>query len=104
MTKKDIVRSIADTLAVSQVQTKEIIQKTFDAIIETLVENGRVEFRNFGVFEVRRRKPRTARNPKTGEAVKVPAKCVVSFKPGKEMEAKVAALVKAKKKKVGGTS
>ena len=103
MTKKDIVRSIADTLAVSQVQTKEIIQKTFDAIIETLVENGRIELRNFGVFEVRRRKPRKARNPKTGEAVKVPAKCVVFFKPGKVMEAKVAALGKAKKKKTDGT-
>lgn len=103
MTKKDIVRSIAGKLTVSQVQTKEIVQKTFDAIIETLIENGRVELRNFGVFEVKRRKPRNARNPKTGETVKVPAKCVVSFKPGKVMEAKVAALVKAKKKKTDGT-
>ena len=62
-----------------------------------------IELRNFGVFEVRRRKPRKGRNPKTGEAVKVPAKCVVFFKPGKEMEAKVAAIVKAKKKKIDGT-
>jgi len=101
MTKKDIVCSVADKLAVTQVQTKEIIQETFTAIIETLVEDGRIELRNFGVFEVRHRKPRNARNPKTGEAVKVPAKCVVTFKPGKVMEAKVAALVEAKKKTDG---
>jgi len=103
MTKKDIVRSIADSLTVSQVQTKVIVQKTFDAIIESLIEGGRVELRNFGVFEVRCRKPRNARNPKTGKAIKVPAKRVVTFKPGKVMEAKVAALVKAKKKKADGT-
>jgi nucleoid DNA-binding protein len=101
MTKRDIVLTIAEKLAVSQVQTKEIVQKTFDVIIETLVESGRVELRNFGVFEVRRRKPRMARNPKTGEAVKVPAKCVVSFKPGRVMEDKVAAIAKTKKKKAG---
>ena len=103
MTKKDIVRSVSEKLSAPQVQTKEIIQETFDTIIETLVEDGRIEFRNFGVFEVKRRKPRNARNPKTGEVVKVPAKYVVSFKPGKVMESKVAALVKAKKKKTDGT-
>ena len=99
MTKKDIVRSITEKLAVTQVQTREIVQKTFDAIIETLVESGRIELRNFGVFEVKRRKPRNVRSPATGELVKIPAKRVVSFKPGKVMEAKVAAPVKAKKKK-----
>ena len=103
MTKRDIVRSIAEKLTISQVQTKKIIQETFTAIIETLVEDERIELRNFGVFEVRRRKPRKARNPKTGEAVKVPAKFVVAFKPGKEMEARVAASAKTKKKKTGGT-
>ena len=99
MTKKEIVYSIAEKLGVSQVQTKEIVQKTFDAIIETLVQDGRIELRNFGVFEIKQRKKRMARNPRTGEEVKVPAKCVVSFKPGKIMEEKIAKLVKAKKKK-----
>ena len=102
MTKRDIVLTIAEKLAIPQVQTKEIVQKTFDTIIETLVENGRIELRNFGVFEVRRRKPRNARNPKTGETVKVPAKYVVAFKPGKVMEAKVAAIIREKKKKANG--
>jgi nucleoid DNA-binding protein len=64
---------------------------TFDAIVDTLIkdEDHRIELRNFGVFEVKLRKPRKARNPRTGAKVDVPAKCVVTFKPGKEMEEKV---------------
>ena len=68
---------------------KEIVQKTFDAIVETLVEEGRIELRNFGVFEVKRRAARKARNPRTGQRVDVPEKFVVTFKPGKEMEERV---------------
>ena len=90
MTKKEIVRTISDETGVSQAKTKEIVQKTFDAIIETLVKEKRVELRNFGVFEVKKRAERQARNPKTGEKVKVPEKYVVSFRPGKEMENRVA--------------
>jgi nucleoid DNA-binding protein len=93
MTKKEIVRAIADKLGLTQLRTKEIVQKTFDAIIETIVEEGRVELRNFGVFEVKRRASRKARNPKTGAEVIVPEKCVVTFKPGKAMEEKVMELM-----------
>ena len=89
MTKKEIVKSISDELGLTQLKTKEIVQKTFDAIIETLVEDRRIELRNFGVFEVKMRAARKARNPRTGGQVEVPAKFVVTFKPGKEMEAKV---------------
>src|SRR5262249_54791555 len=70
-------------------KTKEIVQQTFDAIVDTLLEVGRIELRNFGVFEVKQRKARKARNPRTGDKVDVPPKNVVTFKPGKEMEEKV---------------
>jgi nucleoid DNA-binding protein len=89
VTKKEIVKSISDELGLTQLRTKEIVQKTFDAIVETLVEERRIELRNFGVFEVKMRAARKARNPRTGGQVEVPAKFVVTFKPGKEMEAKV---------------
>jgi integration host factor subunit beta len=89
VTKKDIVRTISEEVGLTQQQTKDIVQKTFDAIIETLVHDGRIELRNFGVFEVRQRAARRARNPRTGHQVEVPEKCVVTFKPGKEMEARV---------------
>ena len=66
--------------------TKEIVQETFDTIVETLVREGRIELRNFGVFEAKKRAARRARNPRTSERVDVPAKIVVTFKPGKKME------------------
>jgi integration host factor subunit beta len=89
VTKKEIVKAISEKLGLTQLTTKEIVQQTFDAIIETLVTDGRIELRNFGVFEVKQRAARKARNPRTGGQVEVPAKYVVTFKPGKEMEAKV---------------
>src|SRR5436853_7007494 len=75
----------------TQLKTKEIVQKTFNAIVDALVENEdhRIELRNFGVFEVKQRAARKARNPRTGQRVDVPEKFVVTFKPGKEMEEKV---------------
>lgn len=89
MTKKEIVRRISERADLTQLKTKEIVQWTFDAIIDTLIEDGRIELRNFGVFEVRRRKARRARNPRTNDRVDVPEKNVVTFQPGKEMEEKV---------------
>ncbi len=89
MTKKDIVRTIAEQIDLPQLHTKKLVQKTFDALIETLVQEGRIELRNFGVFQIKRRDARVARNPRTGERVTVQAKSVVTFKPGKEMEARV---------------
>lgn len=89
MTKKEIVKTISDEIGLTQLKTKEIVQKTFDAIVEALVEERRIELRNFGVFEVKKRAARKARNPRTGTRVDVPEKFVVTFKPGKEMEQKV---------------
>lgn len=89
MTKKEIVKTISDEIGLTQLKTKEIVQKTFDAIVETLVEEKRIELRNFGVFEVKKRAARKARNPRTGDKVYVPEKYVVTFKPGKEMEERV---------------
>jgi nucleoid DNA-binding protein len=102
VTKKEIVRTISEELGLTQLKTKEIVQRTFDAIVDTLVEEtrrklgkgnggtlGRIELRNFGVFEVKKRAPRKARNPRTGDRVFVEEKFVVTFKPGKEMEQRV---------------
>jgi integration host factor subunit beta len=103
VTKKEIVRQLCDKAnqekllkgSLTQLATKEIVQWTFDAIIDTLVEEGRIELRNFGVFEVKQRKPRKARNPRTGARVDVEAKNVVTFQPGKEMEERVRKFAKA---------
>ncbi len=89
MTKKEIVKAISEEIGLTQLKTKEIVQKTFDAIVDTLVREERIELRNFGVFEVKKRAARKARNPRTGDPVSVEAKYVVTFKPGKEMEERV---------------
>ena len=92
MTKKELAKAISDELGITTVVALQAVQRTFDGITETLVEEGRIELRNFGVFEVKKRKPRKARNPRTGEKVKVPAKLVVTFKPGREMEERIGKL------------
>ncbi len=89
VTKKEIVKAISEETGLTQLEIKRIVQRTFDSIIETLVVEGRVELRNFGVFQVRPRAARKARNPRTGHQVEVPEKFVVTFKPGKEMESLV---------------
>ena len=89
MTKKELARGIAQEMGLLQIHVQVMVQKIFDGITETLVQEGRIELRNFGIFEVKIRKPRKARNPRTGEQVKVPAKLVVTFKPGREMEERV---------------
>jgi nucleoid DNA-binding protein len=89
MTKKEIVKWVIDKTGISQSQAKETVQETLDAMIEQIVKHGRLELRNFGVFEVRERKQRMARNPRTGEKVMVPKRKVVIFKPGRIMEERV---------------
>jgi len=89
MTKKEIVMNIADRTDIKQIEVKKVVQMVLDTVIESLVKGETVELRNFGIFKVRRRKSRVARNPKTGESVTIPEKRVVLFKPGLVMKEKV---------------
>ncbi len=89
MTKREIVRQIAEELKVDQLLTKKIVQKCLDSIIETLVDSGRIELRNFGVFEIKLRAARKARNPKTNQEVFVPARKTITFQAGKNVAALV---------------
>jgi nucleoid DNA-binding protein len=89
MTKKEMATVIADDLGLTALQATEIIQRVLGGITQTLVTEGRVELRNFGVFEVKKRKPRRGRNPRTGEHVDVPARLVVTFNPGKAMQKRI---------------
>ncbi len=89
MTKREIVRQIAEELQVDQQLTKKIVQGCFDAVLEVLVQTGRIELRNFGVFEVRVRAARKARNPKTNEEVFVPSRRIISFQAGKNVAARI---------------
>jgi nucleoid DNA-binding protein len=90
MTKKDIVRRIASELGRTELETRPLVQRTLDAIINVLAEEGRLELRNFGVFVVKKRKPKRARNPITGEQIMVGERFTATFKPGWNVEERVA--------------
>jgi len=66
-------------------EIEQVVDVFFDEIAGRLAEGGRVELRGFGAFSTRDREARTGRNPRTGEAVSVPAKSVPYFKAGKEI-------------------
>ena len=89
MTKREIAKKISEQSGITVLVAREAVQLVFDGIIETLQEEGRIELRNFGVFEVKRRRARKARNPRTGENVSVPERRVVTFKPGREIKERV---------------
>ena len=82
MTKKDIVTKVSNETNLTQIDVKKIVQRTLDAIVESLERGETVELRNFGVFKVKTRRGRVGRNPRTGQEVQVPEKKVVVFKPG----------------------
>jgi integration host factor subunit beta len=89
ITKKELVNRIADQTGQTKVVVKDILQRFLDEIIEELSVGNRLEFREFGVFEVRERAARRAQNPRTLEKVSVPAKRVVKFKVGRLMRERV---------------
>jgi nucleoid DNA-binding protein len=89
ITKKQLTDRIADRTGQKRVLVKQVIQMFLDEIIDELAEGKRLEFRDFGVFETKRRKPRIAQNPRTLERVHVPVKWTVKFKVGRMMKQKV---------------
>ncbi len=83
----DILAQENPELSIREVDS--IVTIFFDEIVRQLAEGGRVELRGFGAFSTRGRDQRQGRNPRTGEAVDIPAKKVPYFKPGKEMRARL---------------
>ena len=89
MTRKDIAKKIAEATGIPQMTVTEIVGMVFDGITVILVEEGGIELRNFGVFKVKTRKARNARNPRTGESVMVQERRTVTFKAGGMMKKRV---------------
>jgi len=91
--KRDLVIRISNDTGLIQTDVTVIVQKTLDYITDELVAGKNVELRNFGVFQVKLRKPRIGRNPNDpAKDVRIPARAVVRFKAGKEMRERVFSL------------
>jgi len=86
ITKKELIERIADRTKMRRTDVKEAVQEFLDQVISELKKGNRLEFRDFGVFEVKSRAARTAQNPKTLERVSVPPKRTVKFKVGRLMK------------------
>lgn len=91
ITKKELVERIAGSTKEKRGDVKQVLQLFLDLILDELGRGNRIEFRDFGVFEVKERAPRTAQNPKTLQRVQVPARRTVKFKAGREMRARLEA-------------
>ena len=89
VTKKELIDRIAEQTQAKRVVVKRVVQSFLDEVVNELSKNNRMEFRDFGVFEIRTRGARIAQNPKTLEQVKVPAKRTVKFKMGRMMKEKL---------------
>lgn len=85
-TKKDLIDQIAKETRQKRSTVKRTVQSFLDNVIREISRGNRLEFRDFGVFEIRHRAPRVAQNPKTLERVPVPAKKTVKFKVGRLMK------------------
>jgi integration host factor subunit beta len=91
VTKKELVDRIAEQTDTKRIVVKKIVQAFLDEAVEELGRGHRLEFRDFGVFEIRHRAARTAQNPKTLQRVQVPPKRTVKFKVGRLMKQKLQA-------------
>ena len=94
ITKKELVNRIAGRTRQTKMVTKEVIQMFLDEIVAELGAGNRLEFREFGVFEIKQRAARKAQNPRTLQKVDVPPKKVVKFKVGRSMREAVERLAR----------
>ncbi len=96
MTKADIVDEIARATGLTKIETKAVVDGVFSSIINAIAEGKRIELRGFGVFKHKSRKPRMARNPKSGDLVPLDKRYVPIFKPSPDFLAKVNKAMKSK--------
>src|SRR5437899_3265956 len=89
---QDLVKALAEQSGLTQAQVRDLLQKFLDGITDTLLLQGEIRLKNFGTFEVKMRRGRTGRNPRTGEKLKIPSRAAVAFRPGLEVRERIAQL------------
>jgi len=89
MVKSELIESLAERADITLAKAEEVIDLFFDSIIDTLCQGNRVEIRGFGALTVREYKAYEGRNPKTGQKITVPPKCLPFWKTGQELKQRV---------------
>ncbi len=91
LTKVDMAESLFDKLGLNKQEARELVDLCFEELIASLASGEPVKLSGFGNFALRDKKERPGRNPRTGEKIPVPARRVVTFRPGKKLKARVEA-------------
>ena len=89
LTKADLAEQLFDQLGLNKREAKEVVELFFEEISRSLEDNGQVKLSGFGNFELKEKKERPGRNPKTGEDVPISARRVVTFHDGQKLKARV---------------
>ena len=89
MNKAELIAQLAEDAGITKVQANAALDSFVDTVTKTLKKGDKVTLVGFGTFSVSKRAARTGRNPQTGEAIKIKAKKVARFKPGKELSEKI---------------
>ena len=86
MNKSELIRVLSERTQISLDEASLTVHALIDGMKDTLIKGGRVEIRGFGRFKIKKYEGYVGRNPKTGETVTVPDKCLPFFRPGKELK------------------
>ncbi len=91
LTKADLAEKLYEELGFNKREAKELVELFFEEIRDSLEKNEQVKLSGFGNFDLRDKKQRPGRNPKTGEEIPITARRVVTFRPGQKLKARVEA-------------
>jgi len=91
LTKADMAECLYEEVGLNKRESKEMVEAFFEEISQALAHNEQVKLSGFGNFDMRDKKERPGRNPKTGEEIPISARRVVTFRPGQKLKAKVEA-------------
>lgn len=89
LTKADLVERLFDELGLNKREAKELVDQFFEEICQSLEDGVMVKLSGFGNFELRDKRQRPGRNPKTGESIPISARRVVTFRPGQKLKQRI---------------
>jgi integration host factor subunit alpha len=91
LTKAEMAARLFEELGLNKREAKEMVEMFFEEIRQSLEQGSQVKLSGFGNFDLREKKQRPGRNPKTGEEIPISARRVVTFRPGQKLKARVEA-------------
>ena len=91
LTKADMAESLFNELGLNKNEARELVELFFEELVASLAVGKHVKLSGFGNFDLRDKKERPGRNPKTGEKIPISARRVVTFRPGEKLKARMEA-------------